>query len=547
MKIYFPFRLFRSPSKIKQFHLVRYFSIASLTAFSVVILILGKFYRWQSIKLLIERGEDNNITLAKSFSNTIWSEFSDFFESSAHWSNEELKAHPETERLRQKILAQMEGLPVVKVKVFSLTGRTIFSTESQQIGEDRSNYPGFIVASSGRVESQLGHRETFSAFTERIHDRQLLSSYIPIQKSQDKTTIEGVLELYSDVTPLYEQIERVQRSVTLVCTLILGILYVTLFIIIKRADRIIKTQHQDLQNSEQRYKEQAEKLQVVRAQLINTEKVSSLKMVAGFAHEINNPINFISGNITYAIQYVENLLHLLHLYQENQSETANLIQEYQEEIDLNFLVEDLPKCLQSMKVGTERIRALILSLQIFSRLDEEGIKKVDLNQGMDSTLLMLNNQITGKISISKQYGSLPEVACYPVQINQVFLNILSNAIDVLLSQPDKHNKHIEIVTQRIEGDRVQILIRDNGFGISSEIQDKIFAPFFTTKPIGKGTGLGLAICYEIVQKHGGELSFRSQNGEGTEFAIVLPIDPTSEISRSPAILMHQEERNAISS
>ncbi|MBP0018811.1 MAG: GHKL domain-containing protein [Cyanobacteria bacterium SBLK] len=527
MNVSIPFRLSLSQSKVNRFQLVRYFTIASLTAFSVVILILGEFYRQQSIKILIEKGEENNVTLAKSFSNTIWSEFSDFVDATSNLSDEELRTHPETERLRQSILNQMEGLPVVKIKVFSLQGRTIFSTEAKQIGEDKSSYSGFIAARSGKLETKLGHRETFSAFTEKIQDRQLLSSYVPIQRGIKNTDIEGVLELYSDVTPLYDKIAQLQRSVTLVCTLILGILYIALFLIIKRADRIIQTQHQDLQTSERLYKNQAEELKHAQSQLVQSEKMSSLgKMVAGLAHEINNPVSFIHGNITHVTEYVEDLLKIANIYQDKKETVPNSIQEKieNEDIDLDFLLEDLPKCLKSMQVGTERIRELIISLRIFSRLDESGIKKVDLHQGLESTLLILNNQIDNKIAISKQYGDIPLVACYPMQINQVFMNILSNAIEVLLAQTDNENKHIEIITQEIESDRVRIFIRDNGPGIPPKIQAKIFDPFFTTKPIGKGTGLGLAICYEIIQKHGGELDFSSQNGRGTEFAIALPIE-----------------------
>jgi signal transduction histidine kinase len=525
MQINFPAHLSLSRSRVTRFQLVRYFSVASLTAFSIVILVLGEFYRQQSIKVLIEKGEENNVALAKSFSNTIWSEFSDFVDSSSQFSNEELKNHPETARLRQKILAQMEGLPVVKVKVFSLAGRTIFSTEAQQIGDYKGDYAGFITARSGQIETKLGHRETFSAFTERIRDRQLLSSYVPIQRGKDSAKIEGVLELYSDVTPLYGKIGQLQRSVTFVCTLILSILYIVLFLIVKRADRIIQTQHQDLQTSERQYKQQAEELKQAQSQLVQSEKMSSLgKMVAGFAHEINNPVSFIHGNITYVSEYIEDLLTIANLYRDKKSNIPNSIQEKIEEIDLDFLVEDLPKCLKSMQVGTERIRELVLSLRIFSRLDEAGIKTVDLHQGLDSTLLILSGQLNPKITVAKQYGDLPRVACYPVQINQVFMNILSNAIEALLAQPENADKCIEIMTQRSESDRVQIHIRDNGPGIPPEIRAKIFDPFFTTKPIGQGTGLGLAICYEIVQKHRGELSLSSQEKEGTEFTIALPLN-----------------------
>jgi two-component system, NtrC family, sensor kinase len=264
-------------------------------------------------------------------------------------------------------------------------------------------------------------------------------------------------------------------------------------------------------------------LKKTQIQLIQTEKMSSLgQMVAGVAHEINNPINFIYGNLTYVKEYVHNLLSLINLYQQrfpqNDPEITSLIKA----IELEFIAEDLPKVLSSMNLGTERVREIVLSLRNFSRLDEAEVKGIDIHEGIESTLLLLTSQIKKGIEIIKQYGKLPVVECYPAQLNQVFMNILSNAIDALLVQTEQPNKQIVIQTEIVDDQHIQIKIWDNGCGIPTHIQQNIFDPFFTTKPIGQGTGLGLSICYQIIESHHGKIVVTSEPGQGTEFIIILP-------------------------
>ncbi len=267
-------------------------------------------------------------------------------------------------------------------------------------------------------------------------------------------------------------------------------------------------------------------LQTTQSQLIQTEKMSSLgQLVAGVAHEINNPVSFIYGNLPILNDYFQDLLQLVQIYQE---QNPNINQIYY--IDIDFLKEDLPKTLKSLKVGAERIKEIVLNLRNFSRLDEAEMKPVNIHEGIDSTLLILQSRLkhqanNPEIQIIKKYGEIPECECYAGQLNQVFMNILSNAIDALrMSESKINNPEILIQTQIRKEGKITISIKDNGIGMSEDVKSKLFDPFFTTKPIGKGTGLGLSISYQIiVDKHQGYIECISSPGEGSEFVIEIPI------------------------
>ncbi|MCF2149830.1 ATP-binding protein [Desmonostoc muscorum LEGE 12446] len=296
-----------------------------------------------------------------------------------------------------------------------------------------------------------------------------------------------------------------------------------------------------LRNSEAQLRQEAKHLA---SQLVQSEKMSSLgQLVAGVAHEINNPVNFIYGNINFASQYIEDLLKLLQLYQQYYPNPVPEIENKIEAIDLNFLITDLPNLLSSMEVGAERITEIVLSLRNFSRLDEAEMKAVNIHEGIDSTLMILENRLKAKpnsvgIEVIKEYGELPLVECYAGQLNQVFMNILANAIDALEESlvishssfaTDKglmtnNRGQIRIHTKLNKDKQVVIRIADNGIGIPEDVQQRLFEPFFTTKPVGKGTGLGLSISYQIItQKHQGKLQCISTVGQGTEFVIIIPL------------------------
>lgn len=269
---------------------------------------------------------------------------------------------------------------------------------------------------------------------------------------------------------------------------------------------------------------QIRELKQAQTRLIQTEKMSGLgQMVAGIAHEINNPINFIYGNIDYANDYIKDLLELLELYQLYYPEPASEITNKIENIELEFLSEDLIKILSSMYTGAERIQQIIISLRSFCHLDEAEKKRVDINVGIDNTLLILSNRVNQGIEIIKQYEDLPLVECYPAQLNQAFMHILSNAIDELLAYRKLSEPQIFIQTKLVKDNQIEVRIRDNGLGIDQKIKDKIFDPFFTTKAVGQGTGMGLAICYQVVEKHGGTIEVFSKLNQGAEFVITLPV------------------------
>ena len=281
-------------------------------------------------------------------------------------------------------------------------------------------------------------------------------------------------------------------------------------------------------------------LRQTQIKLVQTEKMSSLgQLVAGLAHEINNPVNFVYGNLPHAQQYIDDLLKLLHLYEIYTPHPIPEIQAYLEEIDLEFVKQDIAKILDSMQTGTERIREIVRSLRIFSHSDEAEYKPVDLHQGIDSTLMLLSSRLKAThqrpaIEVVKEYGDLPLVECCAGQINQVFMNLLANAIDAIDERIESWEKtrnnspqpfipRIKIRTEITADSTTAISISDNGLGMSQDVKNKIFDQFYTTKPVGKGTGLGLAIAYSIVvQKHKGTLTCNSKLGEGTEFVSVLP-------------------------
>ncbi|MEQ8960466.1 MAG: PAS domain S-box protein, partial [Coleofasciculus sp. C2-GNP5-27] len=309
----------------------------------------------------------------------------------------------------------------------------------------------------------------------------------------------------------------------------------------KQVEHQLRRSQAKLEQQTQQLQDALQKLKHTQAQLVHSEKMSSLgQLVAGVAQEINNPVNFIYGNLNYAEQYFQDILELLELYQESSPQPSAKVQEHIELIDLNFITTDLPKLLHSMKVGADRIYQIVRSLRNFSHLDRAEKTAVNIHEGIDHTLLILQSRIKAKggrtgINIVKHYADLPLIDCYAGQLNQVFMNILCNAIDALEEGVEKGElgdgtlstpPTIQVSTQVINENWIAIRIGDNGVGIPDSVKQQLFDPFFTTKPVGKGTGLGLSISYQIVvEKHGGHLKCLSSPGQGTEFVIEIPIEP----------------------
>ncbi|MEL7039034.1 MAG: ATP-binding protein [Cyanobacteria bacterium J06592_8] len=306
----------------------------------------------------------------------------------------------------------------------------------------------------------------------------------------------------------------------------------------QEAEAALQKSEAELKEKNKMLEQMLPQLQATQDQIIQSEKISSLgQLVAGIAYEIDNPIRYINGNLSYLQQYSQNLLHFIQLYQKYYPNPDRVIQDQAEEIDLPFIKEDLLRILASMQLGTERIHDIVRSLRNFSQMDNAEFKPMNIHEALDSTLLLLQHRLKEKsqqpeIQVIKNYGNLPLVDCYAGLLNQVFMNILTNAIDALeeveIQSPDQHVQknppQIKIRTSVTQSESVKIAIADNGVGIPPEIQQHIFDPFFTTKPIGKGTGMGMSISYQIItEKHCGNLDCFSKLGKGTIFVIKIPV------------------------
>jgi signal transduction histidine kinase len=291
---------------------------------------------------------------------------------------------------------------------------------------------------------------------------------------------------------------------------------------VKERTRQINKQKEKLQEQKEELQITLENLRITQSHLVQSEKMASLgQLVAGIAHEINNPVTFISAGVDSLNTNLEEVRQVLDVYHritpDNVHEKLKNIDELKNSIDYNVTIREINKLINSIGTGTERTTEIVKGLRTFSRLDEDVLKLADIHEGLDSTLILLRNKYKQRIEINKQYGNIPEIECFPGQLNQVFMNVLANAIDAI------DDKGTITIRTSISNSTIRISIRDTGKGIPENIQSKIFEPFFTTKDVGQGTGLGLSICHSIIEKHHGSIEVKSEVGKGSEFLIALPV------------------------
>ncbi len=509
----------------RSFRLLPYFSVASVLLFCLVIVFLGLFYGRVTRTNLVRLREQNNIALTQTFANSIWARFAPFVTASPALSSAQLRTHPTTVALRQSVLSLMQGLAVVKVKIYNLDGLTVFSTQASQIGEDKRTNAGFRSARSGQVASELTHRDTFSAFEQTIENRDVLSSYLPIQPGGPTGPVEGVYEIYADVTPLLEDIQRMQRRVILEVTLVLVLLYLFLFFLVRHADQIIRRQQAEL-HAEITARKEAEALirqhnatleETVRVRTAAFERAkdqaeaanqAKSEFLANMSHELRTPLQSILSFATLGVEKVATATHeklCRYFAQIDQSGQVLLAL-------LNNLLDLAKLDIGKMTFTFEPIDLRVLLSQVvdeFHSLKAKQRLRIHTDLPESAADLLLDHQA----------------------IKQVVRNLLSNAIKY-----SAQDGTIVLCMQQEERSMV-VTVRDDGPGIPDEELETVFDKFTQssrTKTGAGGTGLGLAICREIVRAHGGHIWAENGQDGGAVFAFALSLQGPDEAGDVPA-------------
>ena len=500
------------------FQLVRYFVLTSLVFFLAVGGALGYYYRDMALSRMLQQQETGNINLTTVFANSLWQRhFSRLLEESAGKSSQELKNNSRIREIHADVVALMRGSTTYKIKVYDPAGRTVYSSELAQIGEDKSGNPGFIGAMNGTTQTELVHKARFSAFEQVVENRDLIQSYIP-QYTPGSSTPDGVFEIYSDATPFLAKMRSTEIQLGLIVAGALALLFGALYLIVRRAQNIIRQQSAEKLNTQQH--------------LAQSEKMASLgQLVAGVTHQLNTPIGFSHNNVSLAISYLKELSTPLmvaaklselvkRLPPEREQVTLNLGTSRQALENLSFQgdeVKDVTLMLGDVLGGLEQMRELVANLRDFTRLDRSKVADADINAALKNVIYIARSTIPMRIRIVEDFGTIPQLACNPSQLNQVFLNLITNAAQAI---PEEG-----IVTVRTDTSDAGVVIEisDSGTGIAPDVLPHIFDSFYTTKPRGIGTGLGLSIARDIVANHGGHIEVTSQPEHGTTFRITLPL------------------------
>ena len=592
-----------------RFKLVRYFTVASLAMFVLVAAVLTYFQSEAgilfknvqsqqnqffgqvqqdiakqqdqvAIRDLLAIHESGNVNLTRLFANALWEkDFAPFvakaqsidFSACRAMSDEQdptgkakqtpekkacfagigrkIQAFKEFTALDAKVFDSMKRSTVFKIKVFDLRGITVYSSEHNQIGEDKINNAGWKgAATAGKATSELTHRDKFSAFEGVVENRDLISSYLPVLAPGSEQIV-AVFEVYSDVTPFLDQIKNtsslIKKAATLnqskveqaatksteelshnarqLFTIVIGmlvLLFASLFVIVRRADRIIVQQTQEREKSQQ--------------QLAQSEKMASLgQMVAGVAHQLNTPIAFSLNNVSMVKEALKSFplpLKVANSFARavmaaegdrltiNVAKTRAQVQSINEsDTDVNMLSEMLGDTLN----GIEQMRELVENLRDFTRLDRAKVTSFNLNKGLHNVIYLAKSVASTSVNIVEEFGELPMLECNPSQLNQVFLNLINNAAQSISGEGTV------TVRSSCEEGRIRVDIVDTGCGIPADVLPHIFENYFTTKPAGEGTGLGLTIAQDIVREHGGEIHVATDVDTGTTFSVYFPIAANS--------------------
>lgn len=507
-----------------RFRLLPHFTLTSLVFFIVAGSALGIYYRETALSGMLRQQESANVNVTRVFANNLWdSEFTTLLNSARDTRSPDLRLLSQIPEIHRKVSSLMRGSTTYKIKVYDTQGRTVYSSELSQIGEDKSNNPGFIGAMRGHTKTELVHKEKFSAFEQLVENRDLIQSYIP-QYTGDSKSPAGVFEIYSDVTPFIEEMRATETRLAIAIATAFGALFTALFVIVRRAAGIIRMQAEDNKRTQQH--------------LAQAEKMSSLgQLVAGVSHQLNTPIAFSHSNINLAISTIRSF-HTPLLIASRLAELVRATPESRNHATLNLNssramisrmsvnpneIENTVMMLGDALTGLEQMRELVENLRDFTRLDRSKVINTDLNATLKTVIYIARSSIPSGIEIEEHFGTLPTIACNASQLNQVFLNLITNA-----GQAIGQTGKITITTEQ-SGFQILITFSDNGAGIPAEVLPKIFDTYFTTKPKGVGTGLGLPIARDIVRNHGGEISVQTQVGHGTSFTVSLPINAPDTI------------------